>query len=119
MPCEFCKNLDLRGHEEGFILKLADIQETCKYCSLLLSLVQHFAPNADHDKKKGMLRIDLQNCTATNVEIMSASDDYGFLDTLATLWVYRRLGTYHSPLLALSLAIGDGHCAQTSRCPNR
>jgi hypothetical protein len=116
MPCESCKNLDLRGQEEGFILKLADIQETCKYCSLLLSLVQHFAPNADHDKTKGMLRIDLQHCTATNVEIMSATDDYGSSDTLATLWVYRRLGTWHSSVLSISL--GDGHCAQNSRCSN-
>ncbi|KAF8847169.1 HET-domain-containing protein [Acephala macrosclerotiorum] len=91
MPCKTCKNLDLRGYKEGFILKLADIQETCKYCSLLLSLVQHFAPNADHDKTKGMLRIDLQHCAATNVEIISATDDYGSWDTLASLWVYRRL----------------------------
>jgi hypothetical protein len=101
MPCESCKNLDLRGHEEGFILKLADIQETCKYCSLLLSLVQHFAPNADHDKTKGMLRIDLRDCAATNVEIMSAFDDYGSLVTVANLWVYRILSTWHSPVLPL------------------
>jgi len=97
MPCESCKNLDLRGIEEGFILKLADIQETCKYCSLLLSLVQHFAPNADHDKTKGMLRIDLHDCAATNVEIMSAADDYGSSATLANLWVYRMLGMWHLP----------------------
>ena len=112
MPCESCKNLDLRGHEEGFILKLADIQETCKYCSLLLSLVQHFAPNADRDKAKGMLRIDLQHCTATNVEIMSATDDYGSSDTLATLWVYRRLGTWRSPVLPFFLSRRWSLCSE-------
>ncbi|KAH6664626.1 heterokaryon incompatibility protein-domain-containing protein [Halenospora varia] len=92
-PCQSCNNLDMRGHEEGFILKLANIQETCKYCSLLLSLVHHFAPSADNEETKGMLRIDLQHCTATNVEIMSATDDHGSSNTLATLWVYRRLDT--------------------------
>jgi hypothetical protein len=93
MLCKACKNLDLRGHEEGFMLELADIQETCKYCSLLLSLVQHFAPSADYDKTKGMLCIDLQHCAAMNVEIISAIDDYGSSDTVANLWVYRRLST--------------------------
>ena len=110
MPCEFCKNLDLRGHEKDLVLKLADIQETCKYCSLLLSLVQHFAPNANHDKTKGMLRIDPQYCSATNVEIMAATDTSGVWDTLATIWVYRTLGMW--PYLILYLSRGWLLCSE-------
>lgn len=102
MACESCKDLNLIGHEEGFILELTDMRKACKYCSLLLSLVQYFAPEAYDNEIKGTLRIDRQDYIATNVEIISATDDYGDSNTLANLWVYQRSGTHlYSCFLAI------------------
>lgn len=90
MSCKFCNNFDPRGYEEGFLVNLADLQESCKFCSLLRSLASHFAPYKEDGLLNPFLRIDRQEGNVVNVELMveNPANGPGSLETLANFFVY-------------------------------
>jgi len=90
MSCKFCNSLDPRGSEEGFLVNISDLKESCRYCSLLRSLARHFAPYQEDGLLKPFLRIDLQEGNVVNVELAveDLANGPGSLKTLANFFVY-------------------------------
>ncbi|KAH6703295.1 heterokaryon incompatibility protein-domain-containing protein [Leptodontidium sp. MPI-SDFR-AT-0119] len=93
MICPECHDLNLQGREEGFIVRVSKFQPGCKFCALLLSLVEHFAPLVTHGDLEPKLRIDqmMQDCAAVNIEIMvnDLAQGLGSVVTAASVWLYR------------------------------
>lgn len=96
MICPECHDLNLQGREEGFIVRVSKFQPGCKFCALLLSLVEHFAPLVTHGDLEPKLRIDqmMQDCAAVNIEIMvnDLAQGLGSVVTAASVWLYRTTG---------------------------
>ena len=90
MTCKYCHGFDLRSHEEGFIVAISNLQSTCSFCSLLRSIVSHFAPCTEDAQLEPSLRIDMQECDATNVEVMitDLAEGPGSFKTAASFWVF-------------------------------
>ncbi len=90
MACKFCNNFDPRGLEASLSIALSDLQESCRYCSLLRSLVRHFAPRVEDTLLKPFLFIDLQEGNAANVEVAGnyPHNGAGSFGTSAVFHVY-------------------------------
>ena len=90
MACKFCNSFDPRGYEEGFLINLSDLQENCRFCSLLRSLARHFALYKEDGLLKPFLRIDRQEGNVVNVELVvdDPANGPGSLETSANFYVY-------------------------------
>ncbi|KAH7371835.1 heterokaryon incompatibility protein-domain-containing protein [Cadophora sp. MPI-SDFR-AT-0126] len=95
MSCRKCHDLNLTGREDGFIVRISDFQSSCRFCILLLSLVQDFAPGVRDSSLEAKVRLDLllQECPAVNIEVFvnDLAQGPGSFVTAASFWVYRTI----------------------------
>ena len=90
MTCKSYHDLDPRNDDGGFLVNLSDLQESCRYCSLLRRLVRHFAPSVEVGKQDLFLHIDQQVDHVIDVEV-AASDavqGQGSATTAAVFYTY-------------------------------
>lgn len=69
MACKYCHDLNSRNDKSAFLVKLSDLQESCRFCSLLKSFVYHFLPSAKDNDLVPFLRIDQQADDIIDVEV--------------------------------------------------
>lgn len=95
MACKFCNDFDALSYSGGFLVDFSDLQENCRFCSLLRRLLRHFAPSID-DQLKPFLHIDQQedNVIYVEVAVNDPLEAPGSPKTSAMFYVYNPSSVY-------------------------
>ena len=95
MACKFCNDFDALSCSGGFLVDFSDLQENCRFCSLLRRLLRHFAPSID-DQQKPFLHIDQQedNVIYVEVAVNDPLEAPGSPKTSAMFYVYNPSSVY-------------------------
>lgn len=86
LPCEICKDLGsdpvdldvVSGSDtrHSLTIRIDDLNSSCRFCSTLVRMVQHFASNLDQTESSAFIYIQFDRGKAASVEVYDYPDDF-------------------------------------------